>query len=764
MSASPSTAVFGLGAIRRIAAELIVDRPLSITLQEVTALLVRSLPADHSTIALLDDRGQFFRIEAEHPATSPSLVGERITIAERPTQSALLNSGEPLAVSSRDHLVFTESESFQEVTSRLNIQSLLVVPIISRYGTIGTLSVDSIGRPRTFVPSEVELCQTIASQLALAVENTRLREEQAAHQRQVRLLFPAAIARGNPLSRVEEVSLRLLDKLLQEVEFKKASVQLLADGKRTLVAARGFSKDEVDPWLLRPVDSDPIISRAVAGRKPLVLADTGTVEDWGENRTVDVRSWMAIPLIYGDSAIGIVTLDHDESGFYGRLPQNLLDRVEEIASKGAIEIQNMYELAAAQRQSQALELIGQIAEDLAATLDTSKLLPAMVETIARGLGCTQSSVFFLERQGEQRLLVCEAPFPVSAARLRLQEKSDKTQLSAADCIWAALEQPQCKHNIALVDAGVSAPAAFGSVRSLIAVPLRIANHAIGVILAAHDKPNWFSDADLFLLETAARHAAIAIERSSGLKLIHSIGGEILGTSRAVEGETQGISPPVGLPKTFLERIVTGAMELTHTDSGVIYVLNESATDIIATFAVEGSIHPKPRLENPDGITNWVIQHKRMLPISDITKDARVNPELLPQYHSMFAVPLLWPAPAGSLAGDKVVGVLYLNGKTVRQLTPTEESLLETLAHQAASVIQREQLYQQLVRSEATYHSLVDHIPQYVMRKDFHSRFVYANTRFCESVGRSLRGIVGKSDLDFYSAEDAEKFIRLSARI
>jgi PAS domain S-box-containing protein len=203
-------------------------------------------------------------------------------------------------------------------------------------------------------------------------------------------------------------------------------------------------------------------------------------------------------------------------------------------------------------------------------------------------------------------------------------------------------------------------------------------------------------------------------------------------------------------KAVLEDVVSGALKLTHSDSGVIYEFNEDATDLIRIFKPKGSIHPRPRLEEPKGITRTVIARKAMLEIEDIENDTRVNPELRERYRSMFAVPLL--------LDQSVVGVLYLNGKNVRRLTETERSLLATLAGQAALAIQRTRLYEQIRDSATMYRSLVDNIPQFVCWKDTQSRFIWANASFCRSLGKALEEIIGKTDFDFYPEEDAQKYV------
>jgi len=81
----------------------------------------------------------------------------------------------------------------------------------------------------------------------------------------------------------------------------------------------------------------------------------------------------------------------------------------------------------------------------------------------------------------------------------------------------------------------------------------------------------------------------------------------------------------------------------------------------------------------------------------------------------------------------------------------------TLARSIRHAIERHVAEQKLVRSEAFYHSLVEHLPQNIFRKDLGERFTFANQRFCQLLGRPLDLIIGKTDFDFYPPALAAKF-------
>lgn len=73
------------------------------------------------------------------------------------------------------------------------------------------------------------------------------------------------------------------------------------------------------------------------------------------------------------------------------------------------------------------------------------------------------------------------------------------------------------------------------------------------------------------------------------------------------------------------------------------------------------------------------------------------------------------------------------------------------------ITQRQQAEENLRHSEALYHSLVETLPQNIFRKDPDCRFTFANQQFCQTLGRSLQEIIGKTDFDFFPRELAEKY-------
>jgi phosphoserine phosphatase RsbU/P len=80
------------------------------------------------------------------------------------------------------------------------------------------------------------------------------------------------------------------------------------------------------------------------------------------------------------------------------------------------------------------------------------------------------------------------------------------------------------------------------------------------------------------------------------------------------------------------------------------------------------------------------------------------------------------------------------------------------------ITQRRNAEEKLRTSEALYHSLVETLPQNILRKDCEGRFTFANKQFCKLLGRTLEEIVGKTDFDFFPRELAEKYQRDDRRV
>lgn len=110
-----------------------------------------------------------------------------------------------------------------------------------------------------------------------------------------------------------------------------------------------------------------------------------------------------------------------------------------------------------------------------------------------------------------------------------------------------------------------------------------------------------------------------------------------------------------------------------------------------------------------------------------------------------------------IAGLGVVLVLALLAGTFLAVRRLIQSRMKLLASLRNELNDRKRVESALREAEGFYHSLVESLPQSILRKDLEGRFTFANTRFCAELGQPLDRIVGKTDYDFFPSELAKKY-------
>jgi PAS domain S-box-containing protein len=133
-------------------------------------------------------------------------------------------------------------------------------------------------------------------------------------------------------------------------------------------------------------------------------------------------------------------------------------------------------------------------------------------------------------------------------------------------------------------------------------------------------------------------------------------------------------------------------------------------------------------------------------------------------HFMEAATFWWPAYR-LLAVLKVV-LAFSSWLALLVLIPLLPRLLETrTAEEFARLLSKHEAAEKALRErQAIYNSLVESLPLNVFRKDLEGHFVDANQRFCDTLGKPLGAILGKTDFDFFPAHQCEKYRRDDQRV
>jgi GAF domain-containing protein len=121
----------------------------------------------------------------------------RVPVAENPALRQVITTQQPLAIMDARHDPLTTAT--REMMVMRNVHSTLIVPLVVKGKVIGTIGLDAIGKPRTFSPEEMDLAQTIANQVAIAIENAQLFAAEACRRRELETLQAATRILGTTL-------------------------------------------------------------------------------------------------------------------------------------------------------------------------------------------------------------------------------------------------------------------------------------------------------------------------------------------------------------------------------------------------------------------------------------------------------------------------------------------------------------------------------------------------------------------------------------
>jgi len=108
-----------------------------------------------------------------HPEWT-DVIGTSYALDDYPATRKVLETGHPLNIHISDHLA---DPNEIDLMKRLEIYSLLLIPIKVGEQVIGLIELDQSGQERIFKPAEIKLCQAMADQAAVAIEHARLFEE-----------------------------------------------------------------------------------------------------------------------------------------------------------------------------------------------------------------------------------------------------------------------------------------------------------------------------------------------------------------------------------------------------------------------------------------------------------------------------------------------------------------------------------------------------------------------------------------------------------
>ena len=203
--------------------------------------------------------------------------------------------------------------------------------------------------------------------------------------------------------------------LSQTIGFDRGSIQILDGVERFLFVTHGFAESPKSRGLLRPPSHDVLISRVLAGKRPLVIPDVTVDPDWTPtDETADSASWVGARCSpQGRIVVGLIALD-----FCRSLQSS--DAVAKGLQSFCREMAELLWIAGPlyrqRRLEHAMRTVTRTIGIISAKHKPQELLQAIVDEVAFSLKCSHCTIFLPEGRGPERELVARHTFGVSATR------------------------------------------------------------------------------------------------------------------------------------------------------------------------------------------------------------------------------------------------------------------------------------------------------------------------------------------------------------
>ena len=469
-------------------------------------------------------------------------------------------------------------------------------------------------------------------------------------------------------------------------------------------------------WVMlhrEPVKADDLLTTSMVAR------------EWYASH--GLQSLYALPILYQDSAVGVLVLMAEEPFELERQDYEILEAL--IAEAGAA-IRNGRLLAESERRRRTAEALADLSRLSSETLDLGTVARRVVESVRALLGAQESALYRLVPEtgdlaalalmGErEQALGPGAVFPrgTGVIGLAVRERRPIATPNFAD-------DPRIHHDPSILERLEGA-----AYRAVLALPLLVKDRVIGALAVCDGADRIFLESEIRLAQAFADQAALVLESvqlfDDAARRRHEV--DVLAD---VVGQ---INSSLDLP-AILSRIATGACELTGADgaqialrdpdSDGVRIIHRRTAPSAADDALIGLV-----IQPGKGAGGLVLNTGRPFRTANYTQDPRITREYVDRVESVGVVAQI----VIPIRDDQLKGLLYVFNRTARPFTDRDEAALTRLSNHAAVAIGNASLLSEMEsrRREAEVLAEVGRLVSQSLEPD------EVGQRIVESVGRLL---------------------------
>jgi len=325
---------------------------LPVVLDIVVRTVARLFNALETVIVLLNPERTELIIAAQCLESGETAnIGLTSPLANNSAIAAVMQTEQAVIIPSPSFLSPDSGGVISYLTCTEEVQSLLILPLLTHGDIIGAMTISTNQAGREFNLAELNLGETIAGQIAGGIENTRLFEQEQQQRQIAESLREVATILNSSLAR-ETVLVKILEQLGRVIHYDSVGIFLQEGDNLVLFSGLGVSQAHIGKRITIN-GSNPTIARCFKSRQPLIIADVYhdfKWELWAGNQLI--RGWMGVPFMVDGEPIGVLSVESLAVGGYKKEDAQVL---QTFANQAAMAIKNAELFEAVQQANQRIQ-------------------------------------------------------------------------------------------------------------------------------------------------------------------------------------------------------------------------------------------------------------------------------------------------------------------------------------------------------------------------------------------------------------------------
>jgi len=546
-----------IGLVNRVVSAMVSSPDLRQVLDAVAGELLSAFKLAHSNIALLNPERTSLTVVAEQTDENirakgqSDAVGSHIPVKGNPSTEQVLRTRRSLMIP--DAQTSPLLAPLHVLIRQRGIQAMALFPIIAGGEVIGTITLDTAEKGRSFTPEEMALAETLVGQISTSIQNANLYEQTQRALSETETLYQASGELNSAQTYEEILAILRRSTILGHPNANNTTIGLFdqawvgsnmpewytpiarwslaeepagEDAKPEISTARQSTSGwKNTPRLYQP-GSVTVVENAKADPRLDDDARSAYVEGMAGN------SLVFAPLYAGGEWFGHIIGAYSQPTSFDEQDVRILMA---LAGQAAVAIQNLRLLAETRRRATQLGTAAEIARDTSGTLALDTLLNRSVDLIRDRYGFYHASIFLLDESGKYALVRAST----GEAGMELKRRSHRLEVGSQSVIGTVTAEGEPLVLNDVLQSPIHRPnPLLPDTRAELAIPLKIGERGqageqtatsaegepagqfriIGALDVQAAQVDAFTPDDVTILQTLADQIAVAVDNARAYEL------------------------------------------------------------------------------------------------------------------------------------------------------------------------------------------------------------------------------------------------------